>query len=118
MSHIVEVSAEVRDPDALAAACRRLGLPEPVSGTAQLFRRRATGLLVRLPGWAYPVVFDTHAGTVRFDNFQGRWGDRIQLDRLLQAHAVERLLLEARRRGRHVLERPQADGSIRLTIRL
>jgi hypothetical protein len=118
MSHIVEVSAEVRDPLALASACRRLGLPEPAPGTARLFERQVAGLLVRLPGWTYPVIFDTHAGTVLFDNFEGRWGDRAHLDRLLQAHAVEALLLEARRRGRHVLERPLADGSIRLTIRL
>ena len=37
MSHIVSVKTEVRDPVAIAAACRRLGLPEPVHGTAKLF---------------------------------------------------------------------------------
>jgi hypothetical protein len=35
MSHIVTIATEVRDPDAVAAACRRLGLPEPVPGTAE-----------------------------------------------------------------------------------
>ena len=59
MSHIVTIATEVRDPDAVAAACRRLGLPEPVQGTASLFEGQATGLLVRLPGWLYPVVCDT-----------------------------------------------------------
>ena len=34
MSHIVTIRTEVRDPAAVAAACRRLGLPEPVHGTA------------------------------------------------------------------------------------
>ena len=75
MSHIVTIATEVRDPTAVAAACRRLALPEPVHGTATLFSGEATGLLVKLPGWVYPAVFDTAAGTVRFDNYQGSWGD-------------------------------------------
>ena len=59
MSHIVTIETEVRDPAAVAAACRRLGLPEPAHGTARLFAGEATGLLVRLPGWLYPAVVDT-----------------------------------------------------------
>ena len=69
MSHIVTIVAEIRDPDAVAAACRRLGLPGPVHGTAALFEGQATGLLVKLPGWLYPVVCDTASGSVRFDNY-------------------------------------------------
>jgi hypothetical protein len=68
MSHIVTIATEIRDPDAVAAACRRLGLPGPVHGTAALFEGQATGLLVKLPGWFYPVVCDTASGSVRFDN--------------------------------------------------
>ena len=44
MSHIVTIKTEVRDPAAVAAACLRLGLPEPVHGTAKLFDGEATGL--------------------------------------------------------------------------
>jgi hypothetical protein len=73
MSHIVCVRTEVRDPTAVAAACRRLALPEPVSGTATLFSGEAAGLLVRLPGWLYPVVLDTAAGQARYDNYSGAW---------------------------------------------
>ena len=40
LSHIVTIKTEVRDPAAVAAACRRLALPEPVQGTAKLFRAR------------------------------------------------------------------------------
>ena len=63
MSHIVTIATEIRDPDAAAAACRRLGLPGPVQGTAALFEGQATGLLVKLPGWLYPVVCDTANAT-------------------------------------------------------
>ena len=38
------IKTEVRDPAAVAAACQRLGLPEPVHGTAKLFEGEATGL--------------------------------------------------------------------------
>jgi hypothetical protein len=116
MSHIVTVATEVRDPDAVAAACRRLGLPEPVHGTATLFSGRAAGLLVRLPGWLYPVACDTATGTLRYDNYNQAWGEQEHLDRFLQAYAVEKARLEARRRGHAVAERTLADGSIQLTI--
>src|SRR4051794_11470915 len=81
VSHIVSIKTEVRDPVAVAAACRRLGLPEPVQGTARLFEGQATGLLVRLPGWLYPVACDTATGELRFDNYNGSWGSQEHLDR-------------------------------------
>jgi Protein of unknown function (DUF1257) len=116
VSHIVTIATEVRDPDAVAAACRRLGLPGPVHGTATLFEGRATGLLVRLPGWLYPVVCDTATGALRFDNYNQQWGKQEHLDRLLQLYAVEKARIEAHRRGHQVVEQPLADGSIKLTI--
>ena len=79
MSHIVQIETEVRDPAAVAAACRRLGLPEPVEGTAKLFEGEAAGLLVKLPGWLYPAVVDAATGEVRYDNYGGAWGDPEQL---------------------------------------
>ena len=118
MSHIVTIATEVRDPDAVAAACRRLGLPGPAHGTAQLFSGPVEGLLVNLPGWLYPAVVDTASGRVRFDNYEDRWGDPEQLDRLLQAYAVERARIEARKRGHHVVEQSLADGSIKLVIQV
>ena len=62
MSHILTIKTQIRDPAALAAACRRLGLQEPAHGTAKLYAGDATGLIVQLPGWRYPVVIDTQAG--------------------------------------------------------
>jgi hypothetical protein len=90
MSHVVTVQTRVHDPAALAAACQRLGLPQPVQGTAQLYSGEASGLLVQLPGWEYPVVIDPASGAVRYDNYEGHWGEQAQLDRLLQSYAVEK----------------------------
>ena len=116
MSHIVEIRTQVRDPVAVRAACQRLHLPEPVHGTFKLYTTQATGLSVQLPGWRYPAVCDLASGQVRYDNFQGHWGEQAQLDRFVQAYTVEKAKLEARRVGHSVAEQAQADGSIRVTI--
>ena len=116
MSHIVTIQTRLRDPAAVAAACRRLGLAQPVQGTAQLYSGEASGLLLQLPGWQYPAVVDTASGAVRYDNFEGRWGEKAHLDRFLQAYAVEVVRLEARKKGHQVSEQALPDGSVRLQI--
>ena len=116
MSHIVEIKTEVRDEAAISAACQRLKLEAPTQGTAKLFSSSATGVIVKLPGWRYPAVFDTQSGQARFDNYGGRWGEQRQLDRFLQGYAVEKTKIEARKRGHTVTEQSQVDGSIKLTV--
>jgi hypothetical protein len=116
MSHIVTIKTEIRDPTALAAACRRLGLDQPVRGTARLFTGEAEGLIVNLSDWRYPVVINTEARQVHYDNYGGQWGSQSQLDRLLQAYVVEKAKIESRRAGYTVTEKPLSDGSIKLTI--
>jgi hypothetical protein len=116
LSHIVTIQTKVHDPAAVAAACQRLGLAAPVHGTTQLFSGDATGLIVRLPGWEYPTVIDTLTGVVRYDNFNGHWGDPAHLNRFLQSYAVEKTRLEARKRGHTFTEQALQDGSIRLLL--
>lgn len=118
MSHIVSIKTEVRDPQAVAAACRRLDLPEPAHGTAKLFSGEASGLLVKLPDWLYPVVLDTATGRIHYDNYNQAWGKQEQLDRFLQLYAVEKACIEARKRGHSVVEQALPDGSVKLTIQV
>jgi hypothetical protein len=103
---------------AVQAACRRLGLPAAVEQSVNLFSAQAHGFAVQLPGWRYPVVCNVTTGELKYDNFNGRWGDQEQLDRFLQSYAVEIAKLEARKRGHSVIEQPLDDGSIRLTVEL
>ena len=116
MSHVVTIRAEVRDPTAVAAACRRLKLPGPAHGTAQLYSGQATGLLVQLPDWLYPIVIDPSTGTVRYDNYGGVWGDEQHLHRFVQAYVVERSRIEARKKSYATTEQSLADGSIMVEI--
>ena len=118
MSHTVQIQTQVRDSAAVQAACRRLGLSEPVHGTTELFSGSATGLAVRLPDWNYPVVCDLTTGQLHFDNYNGRWGDQKRLDAFLQAYAVEQARIEARRKGHGVVEQTLPNGSIKLVIQI
>ena len=109
MSHVVTIKTQVRDPIAIQSACDRLRLPTPVFGTAKLFTSEATGWQVTLPEWRYPVVCETANGELKFDNFNGHWGNPLHLDGFLQAYAVEKAKLEARK---HDSTPPARDPSV------
>src|SRR4051794_37106902 len=104
MSHIVSIQTKLQDPVAVAAACRRMNLAEPVQGTARLYSGEVTGLLVQLPDWQSPVVIDTATGNAQFDNFEGRWGNPAHFNKLIQLYAVEKARIEARKKGYAVSE--------------
>lgn len=116
MSHIVQIKTEVRDANAVRAGCNRLSLESPVVGTFKLFSQTVSGLGVQLRDWRYPVVCDLPSGNVQYDNFQGHWGDPNRLDEFMQAYAVERAKIEARKQGHSVTEQTLADGSIKVTV--
>jgi hypothetical protein len=118
LSHIVTIETQVRDPAAIAAACRRLGLPPPIQRTVKLFSDSATGLAVELPGWNYPVVCDVASGSLKFDNYEGAWGSQQELAKFLQSYAIEKARIEAHRKGYSVQEQALTDGSIKLTIQV
>jgi hypothetical protein len=63
-------------------------------------------------------VADLATGQLRYDNFEGRWGEKTHLDRFLQAYAVERAKIEARKKGHLCTEQALPDGSVKLTIQL
>ena len=116
MSHIVTIKTEIRDAAAVRAGCNRLRLPPPIQGTHKLFSGRMTGLGVQLPDWKYLVVCDVPSGQLKYDNYNGRWGEQQHLDSFLQAYAVEKAKIEARRQGHGVTEAQLSDGSVKLTI--
>jgi hypothetical protein len=118
LSHIVEIKTEIRDEQAVRAACTRLQLSTPEHKTVRLFSATVTGLCVQLPGWSYPVVANLHTGQVRYDNYGGHWGEQKHLDAFLQGYAVEKAKIEARKKGHSVSEAKLEDGSIRVTVRV
>ena len=116
MSHIVCISVEVKDLEAVKSACRRLELKEPVHGKAEIFQTEVEGVLVELPEWIYPVVCNLETGEVKYDTYNGNWGDEKHLHRFVQMYGVEKATLEARRKGYSVVEQLLTDGSVKLTV--
>jgi len=117
MSHVVTIATQIKDPAAIAFACKRLALPAPEFGKHELFAHTvAHGYAVQLPGWTFPVVYDVSTGKAFYDNYGGRWGDAKHLDKFTQAYATEKALMEARRKGYRCTEQSLPDGSIRLAI--
>ena len=118
MSHVVEIKTEIRDEAAVKAACVRLQIPTPEHKTARLFNATTTGLCVQLPAWNYPLVCNLQTGQLQYDNYQGHWGEQKHLDSFLQAYAVEKAKIEARKKGHAVSETRLEDGSIKVTVRV
>lgn len=118
MSHIVRIQTQVRDAAAVFAACRRQQLAEPVAGKHRLFSSEVDGLAVQLRDWQFPAVCQLETGEVLYDNYGGRWGAQRELDQFMQAYAVEKARIEARKRGHTITEQSLADGSIKLTVQI
>lgn len=116
MSHTVQVKSTVlTNRDVLDRARTRLGLPSLTEGKHKLFGGSSIeGLALSLPGWNYPVVIDA-AGKAHYDNYNGAWGQEIELDKLIQAYTVEQAAEQCRNSGYSVEETVEADGLIQLT---
>ena len=115
MSHTVTIKTQIRDIQAIQAACQRLKMPQPIQGEVRLFDRVAQGIGVQLDGWRFPVCIESD-GNLLYDNFGGFWGVPEMLDQFQQMYAVEKTKLEARKQGYQYSEAVMADGSIRLNV--
>jgi hypothetical protein len=118
LSHVVQIETQIKDEQAVRAACTRLQLTAPEHKTARLFSTTVSGLCIELPGWQYPVVANLQTGQVQYDNYNGHWGEQSRLNQFLQAYAVEKAKIEARKKGHGVSETRLQDGSIRVTVRV
>lgn len=116
MSHIVNIKTQVKDEQAVRAACQRLNIAAPTFGDFRVYAVNRTGLGVKLNGWSYPVVCDLTTGAVDYDNFNGSWGAQERLDEFLQAYAVEKAKLEAAKNGYNVYEETLANGDIKISV--
>ncbi len=117
MSHIVTQKTDVRDLEAIKAACTRIGIDQPVSGSHKLFSsQQAAGLAIRLPKWNYPVVINPETGDLKYDNYGGHWGDQVELDKFVQAYTIEYTSAQARMNGYLVNEVPLENGDVRVQL--
>ncbi len=114
MSHIATIEIQIKDPEALAEACRDMGATITHNAEVTIYKTSVTGPAIQLPGWVYPVVLrDTE---LIYDNYEGQWGDIAQLKRLRQLYTTKATIRAARRMGRRVIAQEERNGRIRLTL--
>ena len=118
MSHIATVKVKVKDLDLFEQACEQYGV-RLMRRTArhQLYSDTVEGIAyIDLPGrWRYPVVIQKD-GSLKFDNYNGRWGDPKYLHRILQAYSRNVVTKQAQRMGMTTRAQVGKDGSLVMTL--
>lgn len=122
MSHITTIDLEIKDLEALKAACKRMGF-EYLSEVRQYrayYGYRNCDAVIRIPGASFEVGIQTKEGKSKllWDDFYSG-GLTVKMGegagKLKQAYAAEVTTRAARRAGYSVYER-QEEGRIALTI--
>ena len=122
MSHFTTIQTQIRDTEALAAACSELGLALVANTEARGYgaNRRRGELAIRLKG-PYDIALNRQAdGTFSMDC--DWWGGHVEKEvgqnygKLLQLYGVYKAQAEARRKGYTTRRQTLNDGAIKLTI--
>lgn len=116
MSHIVKCTVEVKDAKAMLAAAAHLGLQSLGFDKYKLFSAEVSGYGFKLPGWNYAIVIDPTTGALHYDNYDGAWGDQIELDKFLQRYSVETAVTAAQSQGFSVEELQLGNGDVELRL--
>lgn len=122
MSHFTTIKTEIKDIEALRAACAEMGLSLAENAEARGYgsNRTRAEYVVRLKG-PYDIALNknkegSYALTADW------WGGHVerevgsQAGRLLQLYGVHKATREARRRGYTVQRQGLKDGAIKLMI--
>lgn len=116
MSETASIDLQIKDEAAARAAAAELGLPALERGVADLFSTyQHSGLILKLPGWRYPVILDT-AGKAHFDTYHGKWGNEAELKRFQQHYGFHAAKALALRQGHTVTRKVKADGTLQLVV--
>ena len=86
MSHTAQIAEDYSHPEALTRAVEALGGQMIGQGTHRLFSSNETGIGFRLPGWNHPLIVRADH-TLAYDNYNGRWGNVADLDRLHEEYS-------------------------------
>jgi hypothetical protein len=122
MSHFTTIKTQIKDLEALRAACCELGLTllEKTSARGYAGTTRQGDLVIRLKGPFDIAVNQQPDATfgLTTDWWNGHVEQEVGKDygRLLQLYGVHKASREARRKGLSVLRQPQRNGSIKLIL--
>ena len=129
MSHFTTIQTQIRDVDALEAACTELGVELLRNTEARGFANttRHGELVVRLKG-PYDIAANRAEGaegTAGSDSYElatDWWNGHVEREvgpnygRLLQLYGVHKTIREANKKRLRVTRHQETDGSIRLSL--
>ena len=123
MSHFTTIQTQIRDVDALEAACAELGVELLRDTDARGFANstRHGELVVRLQG-PYDIAANRPAPTEPYELSTDWWNGHVEREvgpnygRLLQLYGVHKTMREATKKRLRVTRRQETDGSIKLTL--
>lgn len=117
MSHTTTCKVNLTNEQCLIKAIENLGLTNIGHKTHRLFDgKTVNGIGVTLPDWRYPVVVDLKSGEAFYDNYNGGWGQQIELDKLVQRYSVETALEQAEIHNYTYEQTTQQNGDIELRL--
>ena len=123
MSHFTTIQTQIRDVEALRAACGELGLTLAGNADARGYgtQTRRGESVIQIPSGPYDIALNRQPdGT--YELATDWWGGHVEkavgknYGRLLQLYGVHKATREARRKGYTVRRKQHADGAIKLTI--
>ena len=123
MSHFTTILTQIRDVDALEAACAELGVELLRDTEARGFANstRHGELVVRLK-CPYDIAANRAAPTEPYTLTTDWWNGHVEAEvgpnygRLLQLYGVHKTMREAAKKHLRVTRRQETDGSIKLTL--
>jgi hypothetical protein len=122
MSHFTTIHTQIKDIEALKAACRELGLEllENAQARGYADKTRQGEYVIRLKG-PFDIALN-RAPSGAYEFVADWWGGHIEKEagkngsRILQYYGVHKTTREAQRKGYMVSRQTLNDGSIKLTI--
>lgn len=114
MSHTTALKAvEMRDESILLHVAEQMKLKHLGKQEFTMFdQTKAVGHGFNLPNWSQPIVINTTTGQAAYDNYNGRWGAQVELDKLCQAYAAESNKRQAAAQGYVMQEEYLANGDL------
>ncbi len=98
MSETMTVAVKLRPGEALTRALARCKATELGQGEHKLYASTEPGYGFQLKDWRYPCVI-REKGTLAYDDYKGRWGDKEQLHELQQEYALQAAEVQAEALG-------------------
>ena len=123
MSHFTTIQTQIRDVEALEAACAELGVELLRNTEARGFANstRQGELVVRLKG-PYDIAANRVDGSDSYELATDWWNGHVEAEvgpnygRLLQLYGVHKTIREANKKRLRVTRHQETDGSIRLSL--